>query len=548
MTRFLLILLFLPALISAQNLMQVSAPLENRVFFKFDNYPSDATSYLSDDKKQIIIKIQNTKISAENNTFVGKGNVSSIDLTYKDNLLTIYMNLKEQSGYTIAPMKSINMFAVETFDWSKINKQEDLYRNALLAYESGLNKVALDDLNKSTYKNANDIAADILLNTKDYEAAVNTAFKAYNSSNMPVHLAVLSEIANNLQDSVKAEVLVSKLENITGISDISLNKSYKLSISSLDNQFENQLDSLELNPVKEKNTEQLIAEEKFKNIFASDSSTAADNDALNSVLFKDFYGFPWWVEYVLYFFLIAILLVVYMYLRWRNKQILALKEFSEKKRKIDERKEKAKKYHKDTKEVEDDIEKGLAERKKKHELEIQNKEKASEIIESEINSELVKSSQAKSNFSAEMLRAQKLYSEQNKNVSKSDSKTKNEDISPKIEDAKTTRAKRANKIEQIIDAIRSNSIPETEKEAPKTKDYSGLSAKMQLAMKITEQELREKNKQLSKLDNLTDEELDKLAQELGTGKASIETKKNMQDLQSNQEAIDRLAKKFNKRE
>ncbi len=548
MTRFLLILLFLPALISAQNLMQVSAPLENRVFFKFDNYPSDATSYLSDDKKQIIIKIQNTKVSAENNTFVGKGNVSSIDLTYKDNLLTIYMNLKEQSGYTIAPMKSINMFAVETFDWSKINKQEDLYRNALLAYESGLNKVALDDLNKSTYKNANDIAADILLNTKDYEAAVNTAFKAYNSSNMPVHLAVLSEIANNLQDSVKAEVLVSKLENITGISDISLNKSYKLSISSLDNQFENQLDSLELNPVKEKNTEQLIAEEKFKNIFASDSSTAADNDALNSVLFKDFYGFPWWVEYVLYFFLIAILLVVYMYLRWRNKQILALKEFSEKKRKIDERKEKAKKYHKDTKEVEDDIEKGLAERKKKHELEIQNKEKASEIIESEINSELVKSSQAKSNFSAEMLRAQKLYSEQNKNVSNSDSKTKNEDISPKIEDAKTTRAKRANKIEQIIDAIRSNSIPETEKEAPKTKDYSGLSAKMQLAMKITEQELREKNKQLSKLDNLTDEELDKLAQELGTGKASIETKKNMQDLQSNQEAIDRLAKKFNKRE
>ncbi len=547
MIRLITILLLLPMILSAESLLEVSSPLDNRVFFKFDSYPNQTTSRLSDDKKQIIINIPETKLDLDQNTFVGKGNISSVDLSYKDNALTIYINLKDAAGYTIAPLKSISMFALETFDWSKINKQEDLYRNSLLAYESGLTDVALEDLRKSDYKNAKDELIDILLTTKDYENAVKMSFDAYNSSNMPIHLAVISEIANNLNDTVKSSKLLKKIESLTGIKGISLNKSYKLAIASLDSQYESELDSLNLDKKEEKNAEQKIAEDRFKNIF-SDTETQQDSNAVSHILFKDFYGFPWWVEYVLYFVLIAVLLVIYLYLKWRNRQILALKEFSEKKRKIEERKEKSKKYHKESKEVEEDIEKGLAERKKNHESKT-TKEEKEEIKEDIDTPEKDEKVEKQSNFSAEMLKAQQLYS--NRTRKETIAKSEETELPRKTNspENKTNRQKRANKIEQIIDAIRTNSsIPDEIKEEPKKRDYSGLSAKMQLAMKISDQELEEKNKQLSRLENLTDEELDRIAKELGTGKASIETKKNLQDLLSDQDALDKLAKKFNKRE
>ncbi len=543
MYKLLLIILLIPTLSSAESLLQISVPMANRVFFQFDTYPKDATSSLSEDKKQIILKIPGTDYKGSKNTFVGKGKISSIDISYQDNTTNIYINLNEQSGYTIAPLKSVNICAVETFNWSKIDKQEDIYRNSLLAYESGLTEVALEDLAKSNYKNSQDILTDILFKTKDYDAAVKSAFKAYNQSNMPVHLAVLAEIARNLDDTTKTNAFLRQMSSITGLDSIGLNKSYKLSIKSLDNQYRSELDSLKLNTDSTtKDNEHLIAEKRFKNIFPSDSIMANDSTIVKSLLFKDFYGFPWWTEYVLYIILTGALLVVYLYLRWRNKQLLALKEFSEKKRKIDDRKEKAKKYHKESTEVEEDIEKGLADRKQKHKTGLQKDKSKSEP-------ELTEAGQSKENrtkFSAEMLRAKQAYSEGSQNAP-DQKKVKNTKQATK-ENIIPTRDKRANKIEQIIDAIRSNSNASTIVDKPKSSDYSGLSAKMQLAMKITEEEMKEKNKQLSKLENLTDEELETLARELGTGKASIETKKNVQDLLGSKEAMDELAKKFNKRE
>ncbi len=545
MYKLLLIILLLPSLLSAESLLQISVPVENRVFFQFDTYPKAATSSLSEDKKQIILKIPGTDYRGSKNTFVGKGKISSIDISYQDNTTNIYINLNEQSGYTIAPLKSVNICAVETFNWSKIDKQEDIYRNALLAYESGLTNVALEDLSKSNYKNSQDILTDILFKTKEYDAAVKSAFKAYNLSNMPVHLAVLVEIARNLDDTTKTNAFLLQMRSITGLDSIVLNKSYKLSIKTLDNQYNDELDSLKLNTDSgTKNNEHIIADKRFKNIFPSDSTIVADTSFSKSLIFKDFYGFPWWTEYILYVLLTGALLVVYLYLRWRNKQLLALKEFSEKKRKIDDRKEKAKKYHKESTEVEEEIEKGLAERKQKqeHKTGIQKDDTKSEpnITETE------QPKKNKTKFSAEMLRAKQAYSEGAQSIT-DQKKVKNIKQESK-ENIIPTREKRANKIEQIIDAIRSNSKVSPLEDKHISSDYSGLPAKMQLAMKITEEEMKEKNKQLSKLENLTDEELETIARELGTGKASIETKKNVQDLLGSKEAIDELAKKFNKRE
>ncbi len=538
MYKLLYILLFFPLVLQAESLLEVSATKENRIFLKFDKYPAAATSTLSENKRQIIISVPDTDNKSQITSLTGKGNINQIDWVFKNNKLSIYINLSEQSGYTIAPIKSLNLMAIETFSWSKIDKQEDLYRNALLAYESGIADVALDDLSNSKYKNSFDMIAEIELANNNFTNAIDAAFNAFGKSDMPLHLAVLTSFAKRTKDTLKLNYFLQKMSEFTGLKNISLQKKHIDSLNSYFDASKDKFLSLEINNKNEKTAEEKIAEERFKNIFPEDSAAKADSSALSSLLFKDFYGFPWWTEYLLYGVLILSLSVVYMYLRWRNRQILALKEFSEKKRKIDERKEKASKYHVESEDLKSEIEKGLEVRKKTVEKTIPKENDSKEEIKKERNLE------NKTSFSAEVLQAQKAYSQFGENRS---SQKNPETVSKATgkEEKATGRDSRAKKIEQIIEALRINNKPS---QKPEVKDYSGLSAKMQLAIKISEEELKQKNLKLSQLDNLSEDELDKLAKELGTGKASIETKKNVQDIMSDEKAIKELAKKFNKKE
>lgn len=120
----------------------------NRYLFIFDNVPNYNIRF-SEDKHNIFIDFNKTDNKFKNNKIIS--NLSKfgteIYLQLKNNNLEVIFDNKVKSGLTLLPSIYSNALIVDLFSWEDLNANEEIFRNALIAYESKLVNYSYELLN-----------------------------------------------------------------------------------------------------------------------------------------------------------------------------------------------------------------------------------------------------------------------------------------------------------------------------------------------------------------------------------------------------------------
>lgn len=196
MMKILIIFIILTSSIFAK-IERVTINPKNRVNIYFNslmNYKSE----LSNDKRYVNLAINDSEFTDRYSQVSGSGIVKYVSLLKKDNQIITKIELSSPRGYTAIPLPFSQSICIEAFSWDGIDKTEDTYREALLAYEIGNTEQAkelLKQISEKDLANAKAILGIILLKEGQIVEASKYLFEANrDSSNIEDVYAGLAEI------------------------------------------------------------------------------------------------------------------------------------------------------------------------------------------------------------------------------------------------------------------------------------------------------------------------------------------------------------------
>jgi len=424
----------------------------------------------------------------------GKGIINDVYVNSQKNSLTIYISLNEQTGYTAVSLPFTRSIIVETFRWMDLTPSEDTLRQGLLALEDNITDVAQRLLFSASLRQeplaAFYLGLLYLQQGKINSAVHNLRFAELNGVDVPDLYAAISQIYA-LKDQLDSASKYAKLfQSKTGFT-----YSPKISLANIietDTVCLEPVSHLSLVPkiIQDKSSSKDTSElaKKFETIF---KDTVQNEDEIPAI-YKQILTYVGGIVAGLF------LLVVYLYLRWRQKK----------------QREVLKKTHKP---------------KDKN-----NSSKANDKKKTDQTAKLM---------------AARAYSKQQK---PSIDEIKQEKTIPKPENINFEDKQKA--IENIIDVIRSE---QTEKEAnlqacdiePDIKPKKTVSAKFEIAMNLVEEQRKIKQKNIEKLGKefiIETARLNEIARSLGIEKGSLETRKAIEDIEKDPEKMQKLLEKFKK--
>ncbi len=517
MTKFLLILfLFSYSFNLYSKIERVSIDPKNRANIFFNTIPQ-YKSELSDTKKNIILKIKNTEYNPNYSQVSSSGIIKYVSISKSQTELNLNIELSTQRGYTAIPLPYSNSVIVEAFSWDGISPDEDKYREALLAYESGQvenTKQLLDEIKDKDIANAKAIYGLILLKEGNIEKGAELIFEANKDS-------------STIYDVYAAMAEIFKWKGLN--SEFAKNDSIFKEVTKLDSYpsfaFNGNKESLEI-------PEYYYTQEAEEDdsLLEGDSTIT---DASSGTFLKDYeeksiselFGFS--DSYILFILVLIILsgiMLFYVYGKWKQSKIKEYKDMS-KERFNEEIKEARKKQQE---KIKDSV--ALADNKAK-----ENKEettKKGNVLQQ-------KYGQGKPN-SARLDNIQQFRVRPTKNVKETTNKEQLEKFLTNYIPIK--RQEETEKKEQEIDK-------DSVYDADTTTNSTSSSPDMNLALKLAEEKNRIKQKQLidlaKKKIESNKEDLLKEAKELGLEKGSIEEKIHLDELKENKDMISKLNKKFN---
>jgi len=190
----------------------------NRVIFYFDELPQ-FKSVLSSNKMNITIQLENVS-SSMIEQIEGEGVIQKATIISNGTNASILINLNDRRGFTASPLYFSNAILVEVFEWNKLSKEEDEYRQALFALESGSEDQAIELLNKSSksnYSNAKAYLAIIAFKNNDTENAKKYSKEAIETgTNLPDAFGIQWKISESEANSEKAEKYKNFYFKMTG--------------------------------------------------------------------------------------------------------------------------------------------------------------------------------------------------------------------------------------------------------------------------------------------------------------------------------------------
>ena len=515
------------------------APL-NRLTVKFDKLPENIESDLSANKRELSVNLRNATFADEINSITGEGIIKQVSLQKKDGQTTLTINLAEQRGYTIAKLPFSQSLIIDVFDWNKLNSGEESYRLGLLSLIDYENELAKPDLQNAVKENIGDAAAFLgfifLSEGKINSALKNFRFAEINNTNINDVFAALSQIYKTKNNNEKAKHYA---------------KIYKQKTN------QNQVPTIVLPTIIEQNDETVENLSHIANVLKANKDFISDliddeieeNDSTQiNIAENDTVGHSIWeaenwllTKYAIGIAVALIMGIVYLYLKWRNKQLLILqakqakeeeekaklkdKKTADKQNKIPEKTPAKKTEPKKSDSFSDLVDNKMAEMKKttvENNKEISQKKRITDQVDIKKNADgllsLIDSMKAS-------------------DVVKSDTVLKSE-----LTAANLKAGVAAYKIPQKQTVSVNFSNGNSNKNTPKKH-----SANIELANRLANEQKKIKEEKLSGLGNMLGVDSSKLidvAQKLGIEKNTIETKQNLENLVSKEEEFVKLSEKF----
>ncbi len=487
------------SLSAQQKLQAINVLSGTRVQLVMSNYPIEYSTQLAQDKRKIIINLTNTSVADTARSKAGSGLISEVYVQSQKKNLSVFVSLQEEHGYTAAPLPYTRSILIDAVRWDNLSTSDDAYYTALLALEDNILESAKRDFLSAAMEKHGEAAmflGIILLQQGKVNSALkNLEFALNKGVTLPDLFAALSQAYSIKQDKTKSNEFAERFKTST-----SMSFSPQLPITTI-----TEPDSAITEPVahlildtnevaKDTIKADTAISQKFEGLFA-DSTKKADDSFIPGIYNQI-------LIYVAGIALAIILLIVLLYLKWRNKQLLS-KNINEKTAKT--------------------VPKRPAPR------------------------ESQASQQA--HLQAQKLFAAKAYS---KNPVQKENSPAAEKKETQIE-SKASINHQKNKdelIETILNISKDKqALSKDEYTIPQEKKKP-LSAKLEIAMNLAVEQRKIKQKNINSIGSgaidLSQSKLTDMAKKLGIEKGSLETKKALNKIEKDEAALSKLKNKFKK--
>lgn len=323
-----IIFLFLLSTITYSSELVDIIRLDNDVtLLRFTEQFEYSTS-LSDDKKNLTIDLLSVSNSFNKSSIKLRSDIQKEIFVSNDNgNIKLNLILNRPSGFNTYKLPYSNSLIIENFDWSKIDKSEESYRDGLFAYESMLYDIAIEHLNNSDSHGKGMLGLIYL-----FQDSVDSSYKllvdaARNNNYLPDIYAALSQIHLQNGDTTKSNYFNQRFLEKLNINDSTFEYP-KLIFNSegLDiNSIAEVIDSSDAK-IKSKSKN----ENRFSNLFdtASSKSNKDFESGNNFNIGSNTSEIKSYFVYVIIAFILVLLLIVAYYLRWRNMKLNKQKEIA----------------------------------------------------------------------------------------------------------------------------------------------------------------------------------------------------------------------------
>ena len=463
---------------------------DSLIKFYFDGNIKYSTE-LDSSKTQITLQLNNASLSNSVNNFQNVGNIKQILSKTRNNNVIVQLNTFEPIGYTTFLDPFTKQIYLNLFSWKELTQSEDLYHTGLLSLEVGLDSLATVYLNQSLQMGY--LKASNVLSINEFKfGRINRALKyseigEYYTEEFPQVLIIRAAILKYRGDSVTAKIIENKYKQLTGAEIIPLKipktriEGDTLSISEI-----HLIDSLAQILMMSKSDTLNPELSRFNVLFDTTSKTKNEKELVQS--FYD--SIPFWLQLVIGGSFAAIMLLLYFYFRWRTLQVKA---------NMSKTRQKA-------------IEKSQIQ-----------KSKSNESVRAKVPASTVK---------------QKYNPKQNREIQQIESTENIDPITPE----------KANQIEAALKSIKQEKIKEQqdsilEKQTPKQHS----NAKIELANNLLNEQKRIKQQKIKNIpvDLISkSEKIKSIANELGLEENSLEIKKTVDNMLSDQSKIEKLSGKL----
>ncbi len=472
----------------------------NHIICYFDQVPT-YISRLDSTKYNLTIEFKNTFISNQVSPIENRGIIQRIYFASKDSNLILNIQFKEKQGYTTLIEPFSQRIIINVFNWLNLSKSDDLFNTGLLALEDSLYNVAENYLRESALL-GNPKAAAILAMIYSNQRKINRTAKyselgKFEAQYFPDINNILANIYKYKSDSLNFARYKNEFEKQTGKQFVQLYFASNIASDTLSMAEAKNLDSLIYYYQSQEKTDSANPEfSRFNKLFdssykANPTSPTAQKSKLSS--------FPLWLKAVIGVVVAFLIVLIYQYFRWRNLQLRVK----------------------------------------------QSKQK--EQIKKE-NQQPTKASQqpTQSPTISPQMFATYMQNQATTQESKSDVIQSQSAPSP-VSTFNITEEK----VKQISDVLENIKATKEEKQQIKPKSVQPpLSAKLELALNLTEEQKRIKQQKIeeTKLDlSATSDKLKSTAQKLGLEENTIEIKQAIANLITNKSKLEELQSKFESR-
>jgi hypothetical protein len=486
---------------SENSIQKLSIEPLNRVNINLSFLPEKFESVLSADKLKITIKLDETSVNPNERQRSSTGVISDVTVSKAGNNSVISISLKEKRGYNAVILPYSKTLIVEIFQWNQLSVGEDKYRIGLLGFENKIPSAAIKDFISAVKENVPNAAAFLgilylkLGKINSAELCLRLAEK--NGSNIFDLYAALSQIYTIKNDSVKSKEFEKKFIQKTGNNEFQFliipeitetDSSYSESIEYLKELLNKEQP---LNIVKD-----TIIKKTDSTLINKNKVTPVDSTAIKGFNISDY------SEYALIGFFAILISILYLYLKWRNKKLDIMKAHKETRFGIDLKNQKDKIVPK----------------------------KVTDIYKSHEQTENITKQLPKKN-------------EEPKNIETIDKEKKLVDDKMRKE------------VESYLKNVRNqprakhdNIDEEFEKHSDIGSNKKPMSAKIELAMNLAEEQKKIKTQNLHELESINMpkdlSKLNEISKKLGIEKGGLETKQAIERLLADEEYLDKLKRKF----
>lgn len=322
-TSLVAVLLACQAIYSQGKVEMIKIDPLNRATIFLNGTISSLNSSLSDDKKTITVKIPKFQPNSMLPTISSSGIINSVSQEVTNDGVTITVKLLERRGYNCVYLRMSNSIMIEVFDWNKLSKDEEKYRDALLALENFqylYAKRQLQSIKLKDMPNAAGILGILQLQESKLDAAKKSLQIAFDgNSNLPDVYSALAQLAHNSANNKQYAYYINKYASITGKKDfIAITPKEIVDTNSID-KYDSLMFLNSIGAPAPDISDKLRDTTSKQNIARIDSVVNKPQENL----IKDKTIF-----YIAFIFVVIMMMILSTYFRWRKKQIKMLTELS----------------------------------------------------------------------------------------------------------------------------------------------------------------------------------------------------------------------------